>query len=251
MNLFKLGVNGAFLLRKYGIRVLREHEPLPRESRRQKREFLERARVIYNRHLNQTTETVAALERKYEAPILGDMRMWDLLALLARCVDPSDPALYCVSQLVHSLQVVSGMEDDGVQDVDLLLSALIHDLGKILLLTGEAPENVVCGNTPIGDHEAGIGLDHCVFQWNHDRFLYSRVKDLVPDHVAWLMRYHGIYVPECEHLMDERDRRYTERYLRVFQKYDKGTKSVYRLPTVRLEKYRALIEDTFPKAIVF
>ena len=146
---------------------------------------------------------------------------------------------------------MSGMERDGIQDPDLLLTALIHDLGKILLLTEEPPENVVCGNTPIGEYEAGIGLDRCVFQWNHDRFAYSRIKDLVPDHVAWLVRYHSVYIPECEHLMDERDRRYVERYLRVFQKYDKGTKSLYRAPTVPLEKYRDLIEGTFPHAIAF
>ena len=34
MRLFKLGVNGAFILRKYGIRVVREEEALPREARR-------------------------------------------------------------------------------------------------------------------------------------------------------------------------------------------------------------------------
>ncbi len=251
MSLFKLGVNVAFILRRYGIRVVRDHESLSREARRDKRAFLERAQAIYNRHLNHTGEAVAALDRKYETPVLGHVPMWDLLALLGRCVDPSDPALYCVSQLVHSLQVVSGMEDDGIQDPDLLLVALIHDVGKILLLTGEAAENVVCGNTPIGRYEDGIGLDRCVFQWNHDRFLYSRLRDLVPEHVAWLLRYHSIYVPECEHLMDARDRRYTERYLRVFQKYDKGTKSIYRPPTAQLDKYRALIEETFPKPIAF
>ena len=171
--------------------------------------------------------------------------------MLAQCVDPSDPALDCVSQLVHTLQILSGMEEDGIDDPDLLLAALIQDLGKILLLTGEAPENVVGGNTPIGPAEAGAGLDRCVFQWNHDQFVYSRLGALVPDHVAWLLRYHSIHVPECVHLMDARDRRYTERYLRVFQKYDRGTKSVYRLPAVRLEKYRSLIEDAFPRAVVF
>jgi hypothetical protein len=40
MNVFKLGLNGAFILRKYGIRVVREEEVLTREARRQKREFL-------------------------------------------------------------------------------------------------------------------------------------------------------------------------------------------------------------------
>lgn len=251
MNLFKLGVNAAFVLRRYGIRVVRAEDPRSRGIHRDRQTFLARAQAIYNRHLSQTIELTAALDRKYEAPVLGKMAMWDAIALLGRCVDSSDPALYCVSQLVHSMQVLSAMEDDGIEDRDLLLVALIHDLGKILLITGEAEENVVCGNAPIGRYDDGIGLDHCVLQWNHDRFLYLRLRDLVPDHVAWLLRYHSISVPECERLMDARDRQYTERYLRVFQKYDKGSKSIYRLPTVDLEKYRALIEDTFPKPIAF
>lgn len=251
MTLFKLGVNAAFTLQKYGIRITREQGLLPEEARQQKRQFLEQARMTYKRHLEQTKETVAALNKKYENPVLGRMRVWNLIELLARCVDPTDTALYCVSQLVHTLQVLDGMERDGIQDSDLLITGLIHDLGKILLLTGEAPENVVCTNTPIGNYEKGVGLDNCIFQWNHDQFIYSRLKDFVPDHIAWLLRYHSIYVPECEHLMDDRDRIYAQRYLRVFEKYDKGTKSIYHLPKNGIEKYRALIEDTFPETIIF
>ena len=77
------------------------------------------------------------------------------------------------------------------------------------------------------------------------------MKDFVPDLIAWLLRYHSIYVPECEHVMDERDRMYTPRYLRVFEKYDKGTTSLYHLPKNGIEKHRALIEDTFPETILF
>jgi len=250
-RLFKLGLNAAFVLRKYGVRVSREQELLPEDALRQKNEFIERARLIYNRHLGQTRETAAALYKKYEKPVLGKTRVWNLIELLAQCVDPSDPALFCVSQLVHTLQVADGMERDGIRDVDLLLAGLIHDLGKILLLTGEAPENVVCNNMPIGNHEKGIGLDNCIFQWNHDQFIYSRLKDSVPDHVAWLIRYHSVYIPACEQLMDERDRNYAERYLHVFERYDKGTKSIYHLPERATDRYRALIEDAFPEPVVF
>ena len=86
------------------------------------------------------------------------------MELLAQCVDPSNPVLYCVTQVVHTLQVVESMERDGIEDADLLLAGLVHNLGKVLLLTGETPENVVCSNTPIGCYPAGIGLNNCVFQ---------------------------------------------------------------------------------------
>jgi inositol oxygenase len=207
--------------------------------------------MTYERHLDQTKEMGTALEKKYEKPVFGRVRVWDLMERLAQCIDPSDSTLYCVSQLVHALQVVDGMERDGIQDKDFLITGLIHDLGKILLLTGEAPENVVCINTPIGHYEKGVGLANCVFRWNHDQFIYSRFKDCVPDHIAWLLRYHSIYLPTCEHLMDERDLMYMKRYLRVFTKYDTGTKSLYHLPKNGIEKARALIEETFPETILF
>jgi hypothetical protein len=254
----KLGGKANYILRKHGIFISRDgicisrdRDFLPEKARHQKNQFLDQAKVTYERHLGQTQEMVAALEKKYEQPVLGRVPVWNLMERLAQCIDPSDPQLFCVSQLIHALQVVEGMERDGIRDKDFLIAGLIHDLGKILLLTGEAPENVVSINMPIGHYEKGVGLANCVFQWNHDQFIYSRFKDWVPDHIAWVLRYHSIYLPECEHLMDERDRLYNQRYLQVFKKYDRGTKSLYHLPKTGIEKYRSLIEETFPDPILF
>lgn len=143
------------------------------------------------------------------------------------------------------------MERDGVADPDLVLTALIHDLGKLLLLTDEDPANVVCMNTPIGDYADGVGLDACTFQWNHDEFGWSRFKDHVPEHVAWLIRYHSLDLDRCERLMDEGDRRLAERYLHVFARYDHGTKSPFELPAVRIDAYRDVVEQAFPIPIIF
>jgi hypothetical protein len=52
----------------------------------------------------------------------------------------------------------------------MIITALIHDLGKLLLLTDEDPAHVVCENSPIGDYPSGVGFNNCVFQWNHDEF---------------------------------------------------------------------------------
>lgn len=212
--------------------------------------FRETARAICARHDAQTLDTVAGLRRKYAQPILGKVPVWNVIEKLAQCIDPSDERLYCVSQQVHVLQILETMEQDGVATPDLVLAALLHDLGKILLLTGEAPENVVCFNHPIGEYDAEIGLDNCVFQWNHDEFAYSRLRDYLPDGVAWLIRYHSIDRQSCEKYMNARDRHYAAHYLSVFSRYDHGSKSPYYLPKRRIDDYRHVIEDALPREIV-
>ena len=230
----------------YEVRRVQSAAPAPRPDA----EFHASARAINQRHCAQTIDDVRALEEKYGTPAFGRVRVWDLVERLAQCIDPSDGQLLCASQGVHALQILDGMHRDGITDPDLVVAALIHDIGKLLLLTGEDPANVVCNNEPIGLYDDGCGLDQCVFQWNHDEFAYSRFKDLVPDHVAWLLRYHSID-PDKWLLMDERDRDYNERYFSVFTRYDQGTKSASDLPVHPLEDYRDLIEETFPTPIAF
>ena len=212
--------------------------------------FLERARPMIERHYAQTPADVLALKEKYREPIFGRVGVVDLIEQVALCIDEMDGDMGCASQLTHTLQVVEAMMSDGIKDHDLLIAGLIHDVGKLLLVVGEDPANVGGMLSPLGDFDEGVGLDQCVLQWNHDEFGYSRFKDHVPDHVAWLIRYHSIHVDMCESLMDERDRRYARDYLPVFTKYDNETKSVFRMPETRAD-YRDLIEEYFPKPIPF
>jgi hypothetical protein len=214
-------------------------------------DFWSRAQPIERRHKAQTPAAVAALKRKYADPLIGEVAVWPLVERLGQCIDPSDCRLFCATQLTHVLQVIEGMAHDGITDHDLLLTALIHDLGKLLLLTDEDPANVVCMNVPVGAHEPGIGLDQVTFQWNHDEFAYHRFKDRVPDHVAWLIRYHSIDPESARPFMDDRDTDYTTRYLDVFRRYDHETKSAHLRPSIRLDDYRDLVEDAFPQPIPF
>ena len=216
-----------------------------------RRDICNRSREISNQHFRQTEETIFGLRQKYEKPIFGKIYMLDLLKLLGECIDPSDARLGGLSQLTHVLQVVEVMEEDGIRDPDFLIAGLVHDVGKTLLLTNEPIENVVCMNKPIGEYEKGIGLDNCFFQWNHDEFAYARLKDYLPDHISWLIRYHSIIIPDSEYYMNNRDREYCEKYLIPFQKYDQDFKSVYRVPKKKLVDYENLIVQYFPKEIVF
>jgi hypothetical protein len=156
-----------------------------------------------------------------------------------------------VSQLTHSLQVADSMHAAGETNPDLVVAALVHDLGKLLLLAGEDPANVVGTSHPIGWHPSGCGLDRCVMQWNHDQIIYIRLKDQIPDHVAWLLRYHSIDPDRCARLMDDRDIDYTDRYLKPFMAHDAGSKSMFHIPVRPLDAYRDLIQSYFPEPILF
>ncbi len=214
-------------------------------------DYFAQAREIDARHTTQTIDDVEALRRKYAEPVFGTVPVWDLVERLALCIDPSDCALFCTSQLTHVLQMLDAMDRDGIDDPELLLAVLVHDLGKLLLVAGEDPANVVCMNSPIGEPTPGVGLDQCTFQWNHDEFGWSRLRDHVPDGVAWLVRYHSMDADAVAPLMDARDLEYRARYFDVFTRYDHGTKTPFHLPRVQLESYREIVEDAFPEPIPF
>jgi hypothetical protein len=228
------------------VAAVTEPDPDPRTV-----DYFAQAREIDARHARQTLDDVEALHRKYTEPVFGTVKVWDLLQRLAQCIDPSDCALFCASQQTHVLQMLDAMHGDGIDDPDLILAVLVHDLGKLLLLTSEDPANVVSMNAPIGEHEPGSGLDRCTFQWNHDEFGWSRLHDHVPDGVAWLVRYHSMDADAVAHLMDARDLAYRERYFDVFTRYDHGTKTPFHLPAVQLDAYRDVVEHAFPEPIPF
>ncbi len=239
------------LLRKTAKAQLRRHGYLVRPTPDGFDAFCERAETIAARHRAQTVDDVVALRTKYANPVFGDVLVWDLVQKLALVVDPSDENLGTTNQLLHALQVADAMAAHGIDDGDMLIAALTHDLGKLLLLVGEAPENVVCMNEPIGDYALGVGLDNCTFQWNHDEFVYTRLKDHAPEPTAWLLRYHSIHVDQCAPLMDERDRACTQCYLRPFRHYDQDFKSQFSIPRRSIEHYRDLLFDRFPRPVAF
>ena len=183
--------------------------------------------------------------------MLGRVETWSLVERLAACVDPTDIALGATSQQGHVLQVLEAMERDGVQDQDLRIAALVHDLGKLLLLTGEAPENVVCFNDPIGAWARVSGSRTASCSGTTTSSATRGSRSIVSEPVAWLVRYHSIRIEVCAPLMDERDRDYTERYLKPFQKYDQGSKSAHHTPARPIAAYRDLLDAALPRSIVF
>ncbi len=99
-------------------------------------DFQANAAAIVERAKSQTEADVAALKKKYEEPIIGEVSVERLLELLAQVIDPSNICLYCGSQLTHTLQVLESMEEAGITDREFLAATLIHDLGKLASLEG-------------------------------------------------------------------------------------------------------------------
>lgn len=81
---------------------------------------------------------------------------------------------------------------------DMLIGALVHDLGKSLSLFGEADGNVDCMNR-VTNFTAGGGLDGLEFQYNHDQFGHDKLRANVrsglmklPPRVLDIVRLHSL-----------------------------------------------------------
>jgi hypothetical protein len=210
----------------------------------------ERQREIERCSALQTRADVWRLQRKYDAPIIGPTDVVRLMELLAQVIDPASAILACTSQLTHALQIAEAMQRDGASD-DMVFMALVHDLGKLALLHGEDPHFVDGnGRRPIGPHAPGVGLDRCTLQFAHGEIAWRRFGFLLPDDLAWLLRYHDIDVRTCQELFDDRDRAYFESTHGLLARYDRQI-SPYRVPTVQLSDYHDLLRAQLPAIICF
>lgn len=106
------------------------------------------------------------------------------------------------------------------------MTALIHDLGKVMAFYGE-PQWAVVGdtfpvgclwgdnivyrtdsfdgnpdgndsryNTPNGIYEAGCGIRNLTMSWGHDEYMYRVLKhnkSTLPEKAMFIIRYHSFY----------------------------------------------------------
>jgi hypothetical protein len=213
-------------------------------------DYQENAQAVLDRSKEQTEADVAALKKKYEEPIIGEVPVERLLELLAQVIDPSNICLYCTSQLVHTLQVLESMEAAGITDREFLAATLVHDLGKLASLKGEKWENIEGGGKrPLGQNKPGIGLANGSFKWDHSDIVHARLKPYLSEDMAWLLKWHSIQ-PECEPIMDAQDRERFERVYKPFVVHDR-TFIFYHLPKKRLSDYAPLIKEFFPDKVLF
>ncbi len=230
-------------------------------------------------HEHQTLDFVLAKKREYSSP-RRCMGVWEAMEFLNQLVDASDPDTD-LTQIDHLLQTAEAIRADGHPEW-MVLTGLIHDLGKVLCLFGE-PQWAVVGDTfPVGCawdptivyHEflaenpdrrrpetqtddgiysPGCGLAAVHMTWGHDEYIHQVLGAYLPTEAQYILRYHSFYPAHQEgayaHLMDDRDRRMFE-WVRRFQPYDLYSKGGARPDLDRLAPiYRAMLDRTFPPEV--
>ncbi len=233
-------------------------------------------------HANQTLAFVLEKKQEYTAKSKHVMGIWEAMEFLNTLVDDSDPDTE-LSQIEHLMQCSEAIRADG-HPRWMILTGLIHDLGKVLCLFGE-PQWAVVGDTfpvgcrysekvvfpeffaenpdsrvleyqtPCGVYAEGCGLGNVHLSWGHDEYLYQVVKDYLPPEGLAMIRYHSFYAAHREgaytHLMNAEDRRLME-WVRKFNPYDLYSKGHDRPDVTALTPYyQDLIAEFFPPAIAW
>ncbi len=228
-------------------------------------------------HANQTYDFVQQKKREFLSLDRRQMGIWEAMEYLNTLVDDSDPDTD-LTQIEHLLQAAETARADG-QPRWLILTALIHDLGKILCLWGEEQWAVVGDTFPVGCkysdkvvfpeffelnpdfrnpayqtengvYEPGCGLGNVHISWGHDEYLYNVVKNYLPDEALYPIRYHSFYAAHREgayqHLMNDKDKKMFA-WVRRFNPYDLYSKAEAKPQVKELKPfYQELIAEYFP-----
>ncbi|KAM7471796.1 hypothetical protein LguiA_009979 [Lonicera macranthoides] len=238
-------------------------------------------------HISQSFDFVKRMREEYGKLDKVEMSIWECCELLNEVVDESDPDLD-EPQIEHLLQTAEAIRKDYPNEDWLHLTALIHDLGKVLLLPsfGELPQWAVVGdtypvgcafdesivhhkyfkenpdyknpayNTKYGAYSKGCGLNNVLMSWGHDDYMYLVAKEngtTLPSAGLFIIRYHSFYALHrsgaYKHLMNEEDFD-NLKWLQVFNKYDLYSKSKVRVDVEKVKPYyQSLIDKYFPEKL--
>jgi inositol oxygenase len=206
-------------------------------------------------HKYQTYDFVQQKRKEFLSFDKRTMPVWDAFQFLNELVDDSDPDTD-LDQFQHLLQTSEAIRRDGHPDWFVLVG-LLHDMGKVLCLFGEAQWAVVgdtfpvgCAfsdkvvypeffaanpdahdpryNTKYGIYEPNCGLRKVDMSWGHDEYVYHMMKDHLPEPALYMLRYHSFYAQHREeaynHLLDAHDQEMF-RWVRLFNPYDLYSKN--------------------------
>jgi len=231
-------------------------------------------------HEHQTLDFVLGKKREYLPRNRRAMTVWESLDYLNTLVDDSDPDID-FTQIEHALQTAEAIRA-ARQPRWMIVTGLVHDLGKILCLFGEpqwavvgdtfpvgcrfspkivysdyfrnnADSNVAEYQTENGIYEPGCGLDNVHMSWGHDEYVYHVVKDYLPEEALYMLRYHSFYPwhkeGEYTHLTNEKDREMLK-WVRAFNRYDLYSKGAER-PNVDalMPYYKDLVDEFLPEPL--
>ncbi|RGB27661.1 hypothetical protein C1646_644866 [Rhizophagus diaphanus] len=232
-------------------------------------------------HEKQTVACVIEKQNRFSSLNHAKMGVWNALELLNTLVDNSDPDTE-LSQIEHCLQTSEALRRDD-QPRWLILTGLIHDLGKLLYFYGAEGQWDVVGdtfpvgcafsqsiifpeffknnpdynnpkyNTLYGIYEPNCGLDNVLMSYGHDEYMYQVIKDYLPPEAGYIIRYHSFYAQHREnaycHLMNDYDHEMMK-WVKTFNPFDLYSKSDLP-PNIQDLKpyYIELINEYFPEEI--
>ncbi|XP_074269180.1 inositol oxygenase 1-like [Silene latifolia] len=238
-------------------------------------------------HIHQSVDFVKKMREEYMKLDKVEMSIWECCELLNTVVDESDPDLD-EPQIEHLLQTAEAIRKDYPNEDWLHLTALIHDLGKVLVHPsfGELPQWAVVGdtfpvgcafdesivhhkhfkqnpdynnpayNTKFGIYSEGCGLDNVLVSWGHDDYMYLVAKEngtTLPPAALFIVRFHSFYALHTsgayKHLLNDEDRA-NMKWLHIFNKYDLYSKSKVRVDVEKVKPYYiSLINKYFPSKL--
>lgn len=201
-------------------------------------------------HTHQSYEFVQQKRKDFLQFNRKEMTIWEAFNFLNQLVDDSDPDTD-LDQFQHLLQASEAIRADGHPDW-MVLTGLMHDMGKVLCLFGE-PQWAVVGDTfpvgcaysdkivypeffknnidytdPVYSTKQGVyapkcGLRNVSMSWGHDEYVYQILKDYLPESGLYMLRYHSFYAwhreGAYEHLLDDHDREMLK-WVKLFNPYD-------------------------------
>lgn len=233
-------------------------------------------------HTHQTYDFVLRKKEEYLKFDRKEMPVWGAFEFLNELVDDSDPDTD-LDQLQHLLQTSEAIRNDNHPDW-MVLTGLMHDMGKVLCLFGE-PQWAVVGdtfpvgcafsdkivypeffrnnpdhgnpilNTKYGTYSKNCGLRNVHMAWGHDEYVYQMLKDYLPEEALYMLRYHSFYAwhreNEYEHLLDSHDKKMLK-WVNLFNPYDLYSKSPTP-PNIKELKpyYESLIKKYLPENLKF
>lgn len=233
-------------------------------------------------HTYQTYDFVKEKKNNFLQFNKKEMPVWDAFNFLNQLVDDSDPDTD-LDQFQHLLQTSEAIRKDGHPDW-MVLTGLMHDMGKVLCLFGE-PQWAVVGdtfpvgcaysdkivypeffqnnpdynnpayNTKYGVYEKNCGLKNVNISWGHDEYIYQMMKDYIPEEGLYMLRYHSFYAwhreGEYDYLLDDHDREMLK-WVKLFNPYDLYSKSPEPPDINKLRPYyEDLIKKYLPATLKF
>lgn len=233
-------------------------------------------------HTHQSYEFVQQKRSDFLQFNRKEMTIWEAFNFLNQLVDDSDPDTD-LDQFQHLLQASEAIRADGHPDW-MVLTGLMHDMGKVLCLFGE-PQWAVVGDTfpvgcaysdkivypeffknnidytdPVFSTKQGVyapkcGLRNVSMSWGHDEYVYQLLKDYLPEPGLYMLRYHSFYAwhreGAYEHLLDDHDREMLK-WVKLFNPYDLYSKCPTPPDWKQLQPYyEDLVAKYLPSTIKF